>query len=283
MEVGMKNELGLLIKLDRQENVENLLKRVVDLGFKSCQISTYVPELYTEETAELIKKYCSIYGVKVSLWWAGWPGCHEWNFVGGPQTIGLVPLKYRKERCEIMKKASNFSKMLGVDRIATHLGFIPEDMHDPLYPQLIEDLREVALYCKKNGQYFCFETGQETPVTLLRTIQDIGTDNVGINLDPANLIMYGKGNAVDSLKVLGNYLLGVHVKDGKYPTNGRELGIEVPIGEGDVNMPELLKTIESLGYEGPLTIEIELDRRLGDSTPEEAIQNTVEYLKRYLD
>ena len=117
----------------------------------------------------------------------------------------------------------------------------------------------------------------------MRTIQDIGRDNVGINLDPANLVMYGKGNAVDSLKLLGKYLLGVHIKDGKYPTDGRELGIEVPIGEGDVDMPRLLKAIEDTGFDGPLTIEIELDRRIGESTPEEAIHAAVEYLRKYIE
>lgn len=279
----MKNELGLLIKLDRQENIENLLRRVVDLGFKSCQISTYVPSLYTQETADLINTYCRKYGLAVSLWWAGWPGTHHWNFVGGPASVGLVPMEYRKERCEIMKQASDFCKLIGVDRIATHAGFIPEDLHDPLYVSLVEDLKAVAAYCKKNGQLFCFETGQETPVTLLRTIQDIGYDNVGINLDPANLVMYGKGNAVDSLKVLGKYLFGVHIKDGCYPTDGKELGVEVPVGQGDVDMPRLLAAIEELGYDGPLTIEIELDRRMGENTPEQAIKETVAYLKQFID
>lgn len=277
----MKNELGLLIKLDCQENIEKLLKRVVDLGFSACQISTYVPELYTEENAELINRYCGEYGVKVTLLWAGWPGKCEWNFVGGPSTIGLVPLSVRDERVEIMKKASDFARLIGVDRIATHAGFIPENMDDPIYVSLVESLKSVAAYCKKNNQYFCFETGQETPVTLLRTIQDIGYDNVGINLDPANLIMYGKGNAVDSLKVLGKYLLGVHIKDGMYPTNGRELGIEVPIGQGDVDMPRLLQRITDLGYKDSLTIEIELDRREGCESPEAAISYAVEYLNSH--
>lgn len=277
----MKNELGLLIKLDCQENIEKLLKRVVDLGFKTCQVSTYVPELYTQENADLINKYCREFGVRVTLLWAGWPGKCEWNFVGGPSTIGLVPLAVRDERVSIMKKASDFAKLIGVDRIATHAGFIPENMDDPLYASLVCALKDVVSYCKANGQYFCFETGQETPVTLLRTIQDIGFDNAGINLDPANLVMYGKGNAVDSLKVLGKYLLGVHIKDGMYPTNGRELGIEVPIGKGDVDMPRLLERIRELGYEEPLTIEIELDRREGEESPESAISYAVEYLNSH--
>lgn len=277
----MKNELGLLIKLDAQENVEKHLKRVVDLGFTSCQISTYVPSLYTQETADLVNKYCKAFDITVSMLWVGWPGKCIWDFVGGPSTVGLVPLDVRKERCEIMKQGSDFSKLIGVDRIATHAGFIPENMDDPLYLPLIDDLRDVAEHCKKNKQYFCFETGQETPVTLLRTIQDIGTDNLGVNLDPANLVMYGKGNAVDSLKVLGKYLKGVHIKDGKYPTDGKELGLEVPIGQGDVQMPLLLEALYELGYSDPYTIEIELDRREGEETIEDAIKYTVDYLKKH--
>lgn len=277
----MKNEIGLLIKLVSQENVEKDLKRVVDLGFKSCQISTYEPSLFCEETADLVKKYCKEFGITVSLLWVGWPGKCVWDFVDGPSTVGLVPLNVRKERCEIMKQGSDFAKLIGVDRIATHLGFIPENMDDPLYGPLIDDLRDVANHCKKNNQYFCFETGQETPVTLLRTIEDIGTDNLGINLDPANLVMYGKGNAVDSLKVFGKYLKGFHIKDGKYPTNGRELGLEVPVGQGDVQMPQLLKAMEELGYTEPYTIEIELDRREGEETLEDAIKYTVEYIKKH--
>lgn len=278
----MNNNLGLLIKLEKKDEVEKLLHCVVDLGFKSCQVSTYNPDFYCDETACLIKKYCKDFGLSISLWWAGWPGNVEWNFTGGPSTVGLVPLATRKERIDIMKRASDFSSSIGVDRIATHLGFIPEDLNDPLYIRLVDDLRDVAMYCKKNNQYFCFETGQETPVTLLRTIQDIGCDNVGVNLDPANLVMYGKANAVDSLKVLGDYILGVHIKDGKYPTNGKELGIEVPVGEGDVDMPLFLSTLKKIGYHGPLTIEIELDRRLGESSPEEAIRDAVNYLKNHI-
>lgn len=76
--------------------------------------------------------------------------------------------------------------------------------------------------------YFNFETGQETPITLLLTIQDIGLDNLGINLDPANLLMYGKGNPQDAVYMYGDYIRGVHIKDELYPTDGRRLGKETP-------------------------------------------------------
>ncbi len=112
--------------------------------------------------------------------------------------------------------------------------------------------------CAGEGIDFWFETGQETPVTLLRMIQDIGGDNVGINLDPANLLMYGKGNPIDAVDVFGEYVRGMHAKDGDYPTDGISLGLERPLGEGRVNFPVLMPKLKEKGFCGAVTIEREI-------------------------
>ena len=114
-------------------------------------------------------------------------------------------------------------------------------------------------HCKNNGQFFIFETGQETPVTLLRFIEESGLDNLGINLDPANLILYGKANPVDALTVFGKYVKDVHAKDGNYPTDSKHLGEQKKIGEGSVNFPALIAKLKEIGYDGNLTIEREID------------------------
>ena len=119
-------------------------------------------------------------------------------------------------------------------------------------------VKDIALHLKKNGQNFLFETGQETPVTLRRLIEHVATGNLGINLDPANLIMYGKANPVDALDVFGSYVMGVHAKDGKYPTSGNFLGREVRIGEGKVNFPAFIAKLHEVGYDGPISIEREI-------------------------
>ena len=90
---------------------------------------------------------------------------------------------------------------------------------------------------------------------MLRVIEDLGYDNVGVNLDPANLLMYGKANPVDALDIIGTYVRAVHAKDGEYPTNGRQLGVEKPLGEGRVNFPLLVSKLKSLGYTSALTFE----------------------------
>ncbi|XCP85516.1 TIM barrel protein [Roseburia hominis] len=139
---------------------------------------------------------------------------------------------------------------------------MPENPYDPKYQEVLTACKSIVEKCKENGQIFLFETGQETPVTLKRAIQDIekelGEGHVGINLDPANLIMYGKANPIDALDVFGEYVRGIHGKDGLYPTDGHYLGKEVLLGQGKVNYPDFIKKLREIGYDGDITIEREI-------------------------
>ena len=148
--------------------------------------------------------------------------------------------------------------MLGLPAIITHLGFIPENASDPAFKDVVNAVRDVASHLAALGMEFWFETGQETPVTMLRLIQEVGTGNLGINLDPANLILYGKANPVDALDVFGAYVRSVHAKDGLYPTSPYQLGEEVKIGSGKVNFPLFLSRLAELNYQGPFIIEREI-------------------------
>jgi sugar phosphate isomerase/epimerase len=248
--------LGVLVPLEG--GPENELKKVRDLGFTTCQIVCWHAEWFTEEVADRLRAAAETYGVEITTIWTGMPGRYVWDFIDGPTTIGLVPEQARATRLPVLKQGSAFARSVGVDSITTHVGFIPEAPSNPLYPGLIEALKEIAVYCGENGQSFWFETGQETPVTLLRTIEDIGTGNLGLNLDPANLLMYGKANPVDALDVVGSFVRGVHAKDGEYPTNGRKLGVEKPLGQGRVDFPALVPKLHALGFDGALTIEREI-------------------------
>jgi len=251
-----KLKLGMIARLESEPEKE--LIKVQSLGFPTCQAVCWDVHLYSKDVARRLKLAAENNKIEVTTIWAGLPGKYVWNFVDGPGTIGLVPIRTRRTRLRALRKASDFAHEAGVQSITTHVGFIPEDPKDPLYVSLVDVLKEVARFCMENGQSFWFETGQETPVTLLRTIEDVGAENLGVNLDPANLLMYGKANPVDALDVIGRLVRGVHAKDGDYPTNGRELGKEKPIGRGRVNFPVLIPRLKSLGYEGALTIEREI-------------------------
>lgn len=248
------------------EEIEEKVKMLFDLGLTTCQLNCWTPELMTKENADKVKVVMQKYDIEITAFWCGWSGPAVWDFYSGPHTLGLVPLTYRESRIKDLKKGSDYAEILGVTDIATHVGFLPEVPTTTEYHTLIIALREVAEYMKAKGQYFLFETGQETPITLRRTIEDVGTGNLGINLDPANLILYGKANPVDALDVFGEFVRGIHGKDGMYPTNGKELGKEVRLGDGKVNYPAFIKKLKEAGYNGAITIEREItgDRQIED-------------------
>jgi len=259
-----KLTIGVLVSLG--DDVEHEIRKVRDLELASCQLSTWDPLKQTDEMAVRVRQACADSGVEVSALWTGVPGPAVWNFTEGPATIGIVPPEYREMRTAALIQGAEFAAKLGVGATITHAGFIPENPNDPLYEGTIEALTRVARRAKKLGLHFCFETGQETPITLLRTITDIGTGNLGVNLDPANLLMYGKANPVDALDILGPYVKCVHAKDGEYPTEPGSLGVEKPMGEGRVNFPVLVPKLKSFGYQGALTIEREIsgDKQIAD-------------------
>jgi L-ribulose-5-phosphate 3-epimerase len=263
---GSQTRLKLGVIASLPAGPEEELSKAHDLGLPTCQITCWNPDLLNREMAGRLVAASETYGVEVTTIWTGVPGPAVWNFTEGPATIGLVPEQYRTERVAALKRGADFATWVGVSTITTHVGFIPENPNNPLYPGLIDALREVVTYCQERGIVFCFETGQETPTTLLRVIEDLGTDNLGINLDPANLLMYGKANPIDALDVFGRYVVGVHAKDGEYPTNGRYLGVEKPLGEGRVHFDVLVPKLKALGYTGALTIEREISgpRQIAD-------------------
>jgi sugar phosphate isomerase/epimerase len=188
----------------------------------------------------------------------GGPGREVWDFYEGPLTIGVVPRDTRGARIARMKQASDFAKACGIPAVQSHAGFIPENPNDPVYKETVAAMRDVVEYCRRNGQNFRYETGQETPITLVRAMQDIGLDNQGVNFDLANLILYGKANPVDAIEILAPYVQGIHAKDGLWPTNPRDLGKEVPIGKGKVDFPRIIVRLKQLNYQGAVTIEREV-------------------------
>ena len=176
--------------------------------------------------------------------WAGWPGPKVWDFIEGPSTLGIVPAEYRRERVAALEAGGAFAEEAGLPAVVTHLGFIPENPGDPQFQEVVDTVGGLAEGYAKRGLQFWFETGQETPVTMLRLIREIGTPNLGVNLDPANLILYGKANPCDALDVFGDYVRSVHAKDGFYPTDPMKLGREVRVGEGKVDFPRFVPKLD---------------------------------------
>jgi L-ribulose-5-phosphate 3-epimerase len=245
--------LGLILGIGRDP--EAAMKKVHDLGLPTCQV--YV-EVIEDNLAGRLRQALDKYQIEATSLVVGGPGKEVWNFYEGPLTIGLVPRETRDARIAHIKKASDFAKQCGIEAVQTHCGFISENPNDPIYKDTVSAMRDVAGYCKRNGQNFRYETGQETPITLVRAIQDVGLDNQGVNFDLANLILYGKANPVDAIELLGPYVQGIHAKDGLWPTDPKDLGQEVPIGKGKVDFPRIIKRLKEMNYRGAVTIEREI-------------------------
>ena len=270
--------IGIIIS-HTKENMEEKFAQAAAQGFHHCQLTSWDPSVWSEDDAAKIRGLCEKYNIEVTALWCGWAGPVIWDFYDGQLTLGLVPPEYRQMRIQNLCDGADFAHSLGVSDVVTHMGFIPENPNDPNFHSFCVAVRTVAQHLKKNGQYLLFETGQETPVTLLRCFETVGMDNLGINLDTANLILYGKANPVDALDVFGKYVRNLHAKDGCYPTNGHDLGIETRLGEGKVDFRALFSRLKELGYDSHVTIEREISgpQQLAD------ILDARNYLQRIID
>lgn len=192
------------------------------------------------------------------------------------RTVGYVPPASRREREQRTYEVSDFARALGIPGLATHIGCLPHDSGAPDYVAVLELVRRVCDHCAANGQTFALETGQEPAAELLEFLRAVDRPNLGINFDPANMILYGSGEPLEALEALRDHILTVHCKDGKWPEKPGEWGCETPLGEGDVGMERYVEALRGIGYAGPLTIEREI---VGDEQRED-IQRAIALLNR---
>ncbi len=195
------------------------------------------------------------------------------------RTVGLVPEGTRAERAARTKAVSDVARQLAIESVACHIGFISHDFGGASYTAIRDVAREVCDHCGENGQSFTLETGQEPAKVLLQFIEDVKRPNLKINFDPANMILYGTGDPVEALGVLGKNVISVHCKDGDWPPmdQPQALGVEKPLGEGSVDFPAFLSKLKEIGYRGLLSIEREEQdqaKRAAD------IRKAVKFLKR---
>ncbi len=196
-------------------------------------------------------------GVMITTMFVGFDGQSYADRVAIAQTVGLTNPLFREHRLAIAILYSELARALEVPALAAHLGFLPQDPADPEYRRLVEAVRTILVRCAHNGQTFHLETGQESADVLWRFISDVDRPNLGVNFDPANLLLYDTDDPHRALEHLAPYVWSVHCKDGLRPEQPGQLGVEVPIGQGQVDFPAFLRQLFAIGYRGPLVIERE--------------------------
>lgn len=237
---------------------EEIVSSVSSLGVKCGQLGVHGVADLGHDAQKAWKAALDKHGVTVVTAFPGFAGESYASPAICADTVGFVPPATRAERERRTYEVSDFAKALGIPGMASHIGCLPHDRSHADYTGVRDLMQRVCDYCAKNGQTFALETGQEPGENLLQFLRDVGRDNLGINFDPANLILYGFGGHMEALELVKDHLLTVHCKDGVYPPAKGEWGKEMPLGEGAVGMDKFVAKLKQIGYTGPLTIEREI-------------------------
>ncbi|MCA9235086.1 MAG: sugar phosphate isomerase/epimerase [Planctomycetales bacterium] len=230
-----------------------------ELGVPTVQLHSPHKESRTaQRAAEFLTQLAEI-DIRITCVFAGFEGESYADIPTVARTVGLVPPETRAARTAELLEIAAFAKQLAVDAVGVHIGFVPHDAASADYAAIVATTQQICDCLADAGQTLHLETGQEPADVLLKFLGDVGRDNLAINFDPANMILYGVGEPIEALKTLGKYVRSVHCKDAKWSDQpGVTWGTEVPLGAGDVNFPAYLRTLAEIGYTGPLTIEREI-------------------------
>lgn len=251
--------IGVFASIDAGLGVH--LDVVRELNVPTIQLHAPHAETRNAAAAETFLKTCADAGITVTAVFGGFEGESYADIATSARTVGLVPEATRVARVQEMKEISDFTRLLNCNTVALHIGFVPHDTSSTSYQDLIATTRDLLDHVAGNGQQLNLETGQESADHLLQFIDDVGRNNLFINFDPANMILYGTGEPIAALRKVGHFVRSIHCKDAKWAApeaRGTGWGQEVPLGDGDVGMETYLRTLLELGYTGPLTIEREI-------------------------
>jgi sugar phosphate isomerase/epimerase len=241
------------------KNIAELKKLMAGLGTDVVQIACGDPHHAAWDEGDAMPAAARAAGFRMTGAMLGFPG----EDYTTPQTIqktgGFGDPALRAERLERFGWALDRTRALGLADLMLHAGFLPEPGDRDRKP-FLDTLGRVSALAQAKGVTVAFETGQETADLLRRTLDDLNCPNLKVNFDPANMLLYDKGDPIRAVEILGPDIRSVHVKDANRPTTPGAWGEEVPLGRGQVNIKGFVRALQRVGYRGPLCVE----REVGD-------------------
>jgi L-ribulose-5-phosphate 3-epimerase len=234
------------------------LKKLMDrLGIDVVQIACGDPHHAAWDEGEGMPAAAKSAGFQMTGTMLGFPGEDYTTPQHIQKTGGFGDPATRPERLHRFKWALDRTLALGLKDMMLHAGFIPEP-REPDRKPFLETLTKVSDLAKAKGITIAFETGQETADLLRLTLDELKCPNLKVNFDPANMLLYDKGDPIRAVELLGPDIRSVHVKDANRPTTPGNWGEEVPLGQGQANIRQFVQTLKKVGYRGPLCIEREV-------------------------
>ncbi len=276
--------IGVVVESFRKE-IHEAIKEASKLGLQGIQMyatrGEFAPESFTAERRRELLNFAKDNGVKFSA-------------ICGDFGHGFMTVESNKIYVERSKRVVDLALEMETDIITTHIGVVPSDKNHERYKIMQEACASLAEYADRMNAHFAVETGPETSETLGNFLDSLGSRGVGVNLDPANLVMVTGDDPVKAVYRLKDYIVHTHAKDGiklqdldpeiiysviPMPEDMESITAfrEVPLGEGSVDFPAYLKALEDIGYRGFLTIE----REAGE-TPAYDIDLAANYLRKMI-
>jgi len=248
------------------KSVPELTRLLGRLGIDVVQIACGDPHHAAWEEGDGLPEAARSAGFRMTGAMLGFPG----EDYTTPQTIqktgGFGNPAQRPGRLERLRWALERTRALGLSDLMLHAGFLPEP-GDPDRKPFLDTMAKVSDLARAKDITIAFETGQETADLLRRTLDDLRCPNLKVNFDPANMLLYDRGDPLRAVEILGPDIRSVHVKDAIRPKKPGTWGEEVPLGRGQVKIPQFVRTLQKVGYQGPLCIEREVgnqEQRLAD-------------------
>jgi len=178
---------------------------------------------------------------------------------------GVVPDEHWDANWANIEAVASIAAGHGLKTVTFHAGFLPHEENDPGFAKLLDRITQIADVFDDSGIELGFETGQETADTLRLFLEKLDRPSVGVNFDPANMLLYDKGDPIDALETLAPFLKQCHIKDATQTKEAGTWGAEVTVGTGEVDWPAFFATLAKLGYEGDCCIEREAgEQRVAD-------------------
>ncbi|MCC7351211.1 MAG: sugar phosphate isomerase/epimerase [Phycisphaerales bacterium] len=259
------HEIGVCSWSIRPVDLADLAGKVNELGLSSVQLALG-PLMGLDEGQKQRQLGClRDSGIEVSAGMIDFPGEDYTSMALIRRTGGFAPDELWEDRRRLAIEAGKLSAEMGVKLLSCHIGFVPPSSAEHYVP-MVERVRGVAKELANHGVELLMETGQEEASELLQFLNDLGTKNVHVNFDPANMILYGAGDPIEAIGILGRHIRHVHVKDAVLSdAPGMKWGNEVAFGRGQVGPERFLEALDRIEYRGPLVIERESgEERMGD-------------------